>query len=308
MCWPNSPSSPRAVLPPDKPQELVCLVRRTGVSIMHEGKPLLEWTGNPNRFAIRPDLQSPGGRISLTSWNSRFRIEKLELAPTPATSLPAVLPLGMDGKVISMIRPERDARKGDWVLDGDSLTCKLYSQSRLLIPAMVPSRYVFSGTATRKKGMLDLLIGLVVDGHPCSIPLDGGDGAGLDLLDGATFWEGSNILHRKYPGRLLPHNKPTSFRCFVLPDAIIVECAGKEVVRWHGDARRLSARAQFVPPNYSEPDRKHLWIGGYESEFTFRDLELKPLSDADADRISKSFSGVYPTGPQVTVPLKSLTP
>jgi hypothetical protein len=80
------------------------------------------------------------------------------------------------------------------------------------------------------------------------------------------------------------------------------------VIRWHGDPRRLSAKAGVFPPNVSEADHKHLWLGAWYSEFVIRDLELKPLSDTAAEEISMSFPGIFPTTTQSNVPFAATQP
>ena len=47
-------------------------------------------------------------------------------------------------------------------------------------------------------------------------------------------------------------------------------------------------------PNSSKAGRRRLWLGTWESQFVFRDLEPKPLSDAEADELSKSIFTARP--------------
>jgi hypothetical protein len=70
--------------------------------------------------------------------------------------------------------------------------------------------------------------------------------------------------------------------------------------------RRLSEVHDFRAPNPSEADHSNLWIGVWESQFAFSDLELKPL-DA-ADRAASQFTGVFPATPQSNVPLAIVRP
>ena len=156
----------------------------------------------------------------------------------------------------------------------------------------------------------DVLIGLNVGTHPCSISIDGDNGrqAGVDLLDDKRLFDPKNLTNRKYKDPLLPLNQSIPVRCYVLANAIVVTCGDKEVVRWHGDPRRLSALAAFNPPNATDVDRMHLWLGAWGSQFAFRNLELKSLSDTDANQLSKSFSGIFPTTSQSEVPLRPIIP
>ena len=297
-----------SVIPPGVSREIVYVVRKTGVQLSSEGSTIIDWTINPEAFAVAFALGTPGRRIALMSSSSDFRFEKIELESLLATSFPEVSALGADGKLLPIMNVGRDARKGDWKLDDNGLACPNIPYSRVRIPAPVPKQYVFSATVERKQGNADLFVGLLVGGNPCAVSIDGDTGhqAGIDLLDGKTFSEAGNLTNRKYKDPLLPVNKSVPIRCVVLPNTIVVSCGDEEVIRWHGDPRRLSAKTALLPPNYSESDRSHLWLGVWYSEFVFRDLELKPLTDAEAEELSTSFSGVFPTTSQSDVPLASI--
>lgn len=188
------------------------------------------------------------------------------------------------------------------------MTCNTRASSRLNIPATVPKSYILSGTVERIGGNRQLNIGLLVDGHPCAIVIDADimQNAGIDLLDGKRYFDNLNLVHRNYRSPLLPPNRRVPVRCVVTPDTIIVTCGDKEIIRWHGDPRRLSLLNDLIPPNYSADERNQLFLGSWESAFAFRDLGLKPLTDAEADQLSKSFSGVFPTTPQKDVPLATV--
>ena len=127
------------------------------------------------------------------------------------------------------------------------------------------------------------------------------------MVDDKRYFDVANLSNRKYSQALLPQDQIVYVRCCVLPDTIVVTCGDKEVIRWHGDPRRLSVVKDVIPPNYSESDRTHLWLGSWESGFVLRQLELKPLSDAEADELSNSFSGVFPTTPQADVPFATVS-
>ena len=93
----------------------------------------------------------------------------------------------------------------------------------------------------------------------------------------------------------------------VTRDSIVVTCGDLEVIRWHGDSRRFSMMNEYSSANLTGDDHAHLWLGSWQTGFLFRDLELKPLTDSEAEQLSKSFSGVFPITPQSDVPLKRLT-
>lgn len=298
------------MIPPKVTREIGFVVRKNGLKITNDGKTVVDWKGNSDRFQVLPNCVVPGRRISLGSWNQGFRFEKLELTPIPPTGFPDVGPVPVNGKLLSIINADRDARAGTWQLkEGGLLGTAVASLSRLRVPANVPQRYVFTVTVERQQGNEDLLIGLPVGDQVCTLGIDalGGHQAGLDELDQKRFVDKSNLSNRIYTQQLLPQNQKIPLRCVVLPDSIIVFCGGKEVVRWHGDSRRLAPNQGHAPANVCEADRSHIWLGSWKSGFLFRDLDLKPLSDAEAEEISKSFSGVFPTTPQSNVPFATST-
>ena len=155
-----------------------------------------------------------------------------------------------------------------------------------------------------------MFVGLVVDGHPCTVIIDGYSStqAGIERLDGKPYDDQINLTNRKYKTALLPKKQIVALRCYVLPDTIIVTCGDKEIIRWHGDARRLSPRPEFNFANASDDDRTHLCLGSLGSQFLFRKLELKPLADSEANLISTSFTGAFPTTSQAEVPFATYTP
>ena len=113
----------------------------------------------------------------------------------------------------------------------------------------------------------------------------------MDLIDDKPYQDKLNSTRQEFPQPLLPKGKRVKVRCFVLPDTVLVKCDDQEVVKWHGDPRRLSLKSDlYLPPNYSEADRSQLWLGGWESEFLIRELSLKSLSDEEASQIVSSIN------------------
>ena len=233
-----------AVIPAGATREIVFLSRRTGLQVTSGSTKIFDWACNPDRFSVEIPWQTPGRRLTIGSFSQGFRFEKLELEPLPPNSFPDVPPLGADGKLLPILNVDRDSRRGDWKREGDSLLCPTSVGCRLRIPAKLPPSYVFSAVVERKQRNpqgTDLLFGLSVGTHPCSISIDGDNGhqAGIDLLDDKRLFDLKNLSNRKYKDPLLPLNQNIPVRCYVLSNAIVVTCGDKEVVRWHGDPRRL---------------------------------------------------------------------
>jgi hypothetical protein len=298
---PNDPRNVAAfrspVITASVPLDLEISVRKTGIKVVSGDKVLMEWTGNTDRLSVRPEWGIPNSLIGLCSWNSRFRIDKLQLESLEPTVETPPSSLGKDGNLLAVIDPIRDSRSATWKLEAGVLSCPAFLPARIQIPVQVPRQYELTMRVLRKKGASDLFVGLVLDGHPCTAAIDGGQGsqAGLMNLDHKTFYDDSNPTHRAYATPVLLPGQLTTVKCYVLSDTVMIDCGDREVLRWHGDPRRFSIGNENLPPNYSEADRRHLWVGGWDSEFEFHELTLKPLDADEAAKIEQSFSGVYPT-------------
>lgn len=303
----------RSILIPQGPaQEFVCFVRGNGIKVMRGDTVVVDWTGNPDRLVLHPELQTPGRRIGLVSWDSKFRFEKLELEALAPTNFPAPTPVGNDGNLLAVLNAARDSQRADWKLTPQGLLTPRYPVARISIPVTPPDKYVLSATVERQEGGQDIFFGLPVGKHTCAVLIDGVRGfeAGVDHLDGKRFDDAMNLTHRNYGAHVLPDKKSVKVRCYVLPDTIVCTCDGQDLIRWHGDPRRLSLEPSYLPANYSATDREQLWLGCFNTSFLIRELKLEPLTPEMADEIASSFNGVFPTSriPDGPLALASTSP
>lgn len=290
-------------IPVGKVTEVVCSVRKIGLKVEVTGKPIIEWSGNPDRLTCHSNRAIPGRRICIGSWFQRFRFEKLEIERLPPTSFPEPLRLGPDGDLLAILDVERDSRLRRWRRIEPGVASPDKERSRLRIPASPPDRYILTAVVEREEtGNQDFLIGLIVGGHPCAVCIDGNGGkdSGLERLDGWRIADVGNYTQRSLQAPILAPQKRVRIRCHVLPDTVVVSCDDKEIVRWHGDPRRLSQEFQHLPPNYSQADRDLLWLGSLNSGIVVRELNLHPMPDDVAAKLSESFTGPYPLKPQKT--------
>ncbi len=293
------------VLTAGTPCDVVLTVQNHRLQLRINDAPILDWNGNSKRCSVPSEIVTPGRWLSLASYQQGFRFEKLDLELLGTPTERSAAKLSADGKLLPILDLDRDVRRGVWKLDKEGLTCPTTPGCRLRIPVSPPTQYVFSAQVERKQGDDDLYFGLRVGQYAAGFGIDGMNGreAGVDSLDGMRYIASMNPTNRKYAAALLPKDQSVLVRCYVLPDTIVVTCGDKIVGRWHGDPRRLAAIPDFNPWNYTEEDRTHLWVGSWGTQFLFRDLELKPLSDTEAAEILKSFSGVFPLSSQSAVPL-----
>jgi PA14 domain len=72
-----------------KPCHLRCLVRGNYVQLSADGKPVIQWRGDPGRLLVRPDWSVPDNKSLFISSSWNFRISRIELTPlsSPAPAL-----------------------------------------------------------------------------------------------------------------------------------------------------------------------------------------------------------------------------
>lgn len=284
-------------LPADTPQDLVVYARRRGIKVIRGNDTLIDWQGNPDRLWQQRLWGSPSGRIVLGSWSQRFRFDKIELEPLESSPFPEPAELGIDGNLLRVVDPKRDSRSGEWKVDEKGLVSARIPNAQIRLPVVEPERYLLTADVERRTIGQAFYLGFVVGGQSCTAAIDAAECslAGLMSLDGRSCFDLANPTRRAYATPILPTGQTITIQCFVLPDTVIVKCANREVFRWHGDARRFSPRNEFLPPNYSSEDREHLWLGSSESEFLISKLQLRPLDDDEATKLTEGFTGVFPT-------------
>jgi hypothetical protein len=82
----NATTFKSPVFPPGKPGTIVCSVRRSGVRVSCNGRPVMDWSGDPEQLDLdrRFWTDIPAGQLFLGAWSGTFRVSKMELAPLAA--------------------------------------------------------------------------------------------------------------------------------------------------------------------------------------------------------------------------------
>jgi hypothetical protein len=287
------------VIPAGEPADLEFHVRRNGIRVTRDGKSVIEWAGNPERLTAHPWHTCPIPRISIGSTEAGFRLEKLTIERLESTEALPVKTPGDDGDLIPCIQVDRDSRMGHWAFDQGRLKAPLMQNARLRIPVLPPEKYTLTVVVERPdQGGDAFLIGFPVGGHSATVIIDREqDSAALVKLDGKLVGVHSNLTTRTYHRPLFPAATKVTVRCQVLPDTVIVACDEIELIRWHGDPRRLSDLGAFGPPNASQKDRAFPWIGAFETNFLIHELSLLAISDEESELLRQSFSGPFPLFP-----------
>ena len=289
-------------------RELEITVRATGIKVTSDGKKVVDWSGHPHRATEFPDETGSHRRLWFGGRQQAFRFEKIQLEPLESSSFPTAEPTADDGKLLPIMNGARDSRSGEWILDRLRLASPASGPARINLPVTVPDQYQIQAKVERKQGSQEFYLGLIVGGFPCAVLIDAEQmrQAGIDGLDGKVAVDPGNIVSRRYPSPLLPSGQPVQIRCSVLRDTILVSCGDREVIRWHGDPRRLAECRDLVAK--SPADREQLWLGSGGTAFNIRDLEFRALTDDEARSLIAEFSGVSPMESQRSVPLGSVRP
>ena len=287
------------VLPLGESVDLEFQVRRTGIKVLARGKAIIDWIGNPDRLTFHPDRTTIGPRITLGSYNHRYRYEKISLEPLAPSAFPTAPAVGADGRLLPVLNVQRDSRRGEWKLDAQGLVSPQIQYSRLRIPVTLPESYVLTMTVEKRAGNDCLFLGLPVAGHPTTVVIDSDTQtrSGVTLLDGLYVDNPGNFTKRDHKSPVLATGKPHKVRCRVTPATIVIDCDDQELLRWHGDPRRLSDFLRQSPPNRATSDLTQISLGSWGTEFLFSDLRLQTMSRDEARALDESFAGPYPTGP-----------
>jgi hypothetical protein len=296
----NSKAYRERLIPLDQVVELEIIVRPGSIKIAADGKSVVDWTGNPARLTSRPRQANPTALMAISTEKDvlfeSLTLERLE--PLERVLVEEIIP---NANVLPLIRLDRDARKGDWTQGADGLMVPNIPAARLQIPILPPPQYTLTAIVERKEAEGDaFIVGIPVGTSPAAVLLDASSGpesafleSALTELDGKTVGS-ANVTTLTHKPRLLPVGQAVTIRCHVLPDTVVLTCDDLEVIRWHGDARRLSESLAVAAPNRSRQDHRYAWVGGWNTAFLIRDLRLEKMPDEDADRLRQSFSGVYP--------------
>ncbi len=173
------------------------------------------------------------------------------LAGKTQLAAPATGPIDL----LALIGPVRDARKGKWKKEDGGLVNSKSGKSSLELPIKPAASYRLEATVEKLDGSYGWVVGLPVRDREVTLSFDatGNAFSGLSLIDG----KGSGGNASRYNGRVFETGKPVAVAILVTPGSVRVECDGKGIIDWHGDAASLSGDNDSwgVPAGV-------LWIGG----------------------------------------------
>lgn len=223
-------------------------------------------TVGPTTTSPQPPV-NPSAVVSVTT-----------IQPQAAPIQPAVEPptTGTAIDVLKLINVNRDALKGQWqrLGSGNVSAPNGVQCAALELPIDPPEQYVLTVHSIRPQASSPgtLVIGLVSQGSPFVVVVDGNGKVGLEMVDGRMF-NANETTHAGgvYPGTSGTSAASTVFVCTVLKSRVKVTVDGKPIIDWQGDPRRLSLFNVWPVRN-----RRRLFVGAHSTHL-IRKLELAPI-------------------------------
>jgi hypothetical protein len=184
------------------------------------------------------------------------------------------------GKPIDILRDVKAVQAESAELkDGRLETAALQRRLATMVFDYVPSgEYLLDATVTRTSGKDGLILGITVDGHPCSVDLEcfvnEGRGVhnGLELINGQRLISPSFPPSALYKGAVLTNGKPARVQIFVRKGNVTVQVDGKILLDWKGNPAQLAR----IPVTLAAAGQR-LAVGTWESTYTIESLRIYPI-------------------------------
>ncbi|MCL4207006.1 MAG: hypothetical protein KJ000_31370 [Pirellulaceae bacterium] len=93
----NSTALRAELLKKNRLASLVCTVRREGVTVTCDGRPIIDWRGPSSRLSLSDYWKTPNDVLFLGAYDCRYRFHRLTLTPISDTSQPSPEPSPGDG-------------------------------------------------------------------------------------------------------------------------------------------------------------------------------------------------------------------
>ena len=209
--------------------------------------------------------------LSIHTWNSPFRINRLEMTPQAGGTAPGPSP-SPGGPINLVQRYARGLRllrgqlsysdSGGWLMEGAS--------AGFMIPHSVPDEYVLEAEVVREEGDDSISFHLPVRGSPLSAIIDGYDSrvSGLSNINDWHLQSRDNpLVHR---GAVLKNGEPAQVRIVVSQNEISLSVDGKKLSSWTYDPSATLRPYQ----GHGIPDPQMLGVLTWKSKYRIKRLEL----------------------------------
>ena len=171
----------------------------------------------------------------------------------------------------------KDILRGTWTRNQGKLLSSRGQPDTLQLMKDPPENYNLELQFARRENNEGMFIGLVLQGQPCMLNIDGfsGEGyfSGFDMIDGHRVNSAPNPTSVR--GQLVQNNQEYKLRCLVRGNRIYVTIDGKKLVDWQGDTKRLSTFGLFRTPH-----PQTLYIGSWDAKYEFSKIDFEATDEA----------------------------
>jgi hypothetical protein len=171
--------------------------------------------------------------------------------------------------LLELVKPPLDHIQGLWFFEKNGpLRSPCEFEVRLQVAVEPPRAYSLDMTIERLQGSECFGLGIIVDGHQTMLEIDGYNSSfsGIHNLDGKAAKDNES----RKEGAFLPLQERAHLVCRVRAGEIALDIDARPVIRWRGDARRLS-----VSPDWPVPHDHWLFLGAFNSEFEISKFSLQ---------------------------------
>jgi len=207
------------------------------------------------------------GFIFLSNRYGRNWAQDTEQASDATNNDEPVLQAG--GNLLKFVDPPKNALRGTWRFDGETLVSPPTGFALLQIPVRPMANYELTATVEASTIHDCLVLGLVVGSRQVTVVCNGWSNttSGLQLVDLKLV-----PANETATGPILVAGRPNQIVCTVTDGRVEVSCNGKRVVNWSGDFQRLLAGPDWEPTNLHQ-----LYIGSHQTSYRISRLAYRPL-------------------------------
>lgn len=178
--------------------------------------------------------------------------------------------------LLPFVDPKKDSVAGDWKRDGSGLFSPATKFARLQLPFIPPEEYDLELEVTPQANHNAFVVSLVGGGRQFNVVIDAWETSnvgGIQNMDGKAAIDNETTFR----GRVFIDRTPRTLHCCVRKTRVSVSVAGKTLIDWKADYKRLSVSDWWSVPNKRVP---YLATGDVTSEsmFQYRHIWFTPIS------------------------------
>ncbi len=239
-----------------------------------DGVPELYWSGTPSELG--PDWSGAGPPFGLGAYSSTIRFGEVRVRPTGdrITELTEPPPEKKPVDVLSLVKPETDARKGSWARSEAGLRVQSAHFAKLALPVEPHGSYELTTSFVRQAGSKAINFMLPVGPTSVVLQLGAGEGgvSGLSLVDESPLEKNPTAVQQPPIGNNQLHTLRVRTRIGDEKAKITTQLDGEPHVGWSGPVSALKPKRLWKLPN---EDR--IGLGADQSDVTFRSIAVRML-------------------------------